>query len=126
MIKELKLILGIFTFNEMFCTISDRRFAEILRLDGSGTRKLEVMAWALPLSHRVSGQRLSLYADDVALFIKLVEEELQVSKEILNIFGSASGLQTNLHKSSIIPIRCEEASVAAIMDNLPCNISEFP
>jgi hypothetical protein len=79
-----------------------------------------------PLSHRVSGQRLSLYADEVALFIKPVEEELHVTKEIHNIFGSASGLQTNLHKSSIIPIRCEEASMAAIMDNLPCNISEFP
>ena len=29
-----------------------------------------------PLSGRVPSQRLSLYADDVALFIRLVEEEL--------------------------------------------------
>ena len=47
-----------------------------------------------PLSRRISGQRLSLFADDVALFIRPVEEELQVTKEILNAFGMASGLQT--------------------------------
>jgi hypothetical protein len=32
-IKELKFILGIFTFNEMLSKISHRLFAEILRLD---------------------------------------------------------------------------------------------
>jgi len=61
-----------------------------------------------PLSPRISGQRLSLYADDVALFIRPSVEELQVTREILNIFGSASGLHTNLQKSNIIPINCEE------------------
>lgn len=59
-----------------------------------------------PLSNRVSDQRLSIYADDVALFIKPVEEELLLTKEILDIFGKASGLVTNFNKSSIIPIRC--------------------
>lgn len=38
-----------------------------------------------PLSRRVAGQRLSLYADDVALFIIPVEDELQITKDILNI-----------------------------------------
>jgi len=79
-----------------------------------------------PLSQRVSGQRFSLYADDVALFIKPVEEELQITKDILRIFGSASGLQTNLQKSSIIPIRCEEPALTSINSILPCSISEFP
>ena len=59
-----------------------------------------------PLSRRISGQRLSLFADDVALFTRPVEEDLQVTKEILNAFGMASGLRTNLSKSSIIPIQC--------------------
>jgi len=45
-----------------------------------------------PLSPRVSGQRLSLYADDVALFIKPLEEELQITRDILKVFGDASGL----------------------------------
>jgi hypothetical protein len=78
-----------------------------------------------PLSHRISGQRLSLYADDVALFIKPVEEELQVTRELLNAFGLASGLQTNLLKSSIITIHCAEGSLSTVCDTIPCTISEF-
>jgi len=79
-----------------------------------------------PLSPRISGQRLSLYADDVALFIKPVDEELQVTRDLLNVFGAASGLQTNLHKSSIIPIQCEDGSLSAVSNTLPCTISDFP
>ena len=48
-----------------------------------------------PFNRGVSGQRLSLYADDVALFIKPATE-LLTTKGILNIFGEASGLHTNL------------------------------
>ena len=76
-----------------------------------------------PLSPRISGQQQSLYADDVALFIRPVDDELQVTKEILNAFGMASGLQTNLHKSSIIPIRCENVSLLPVRDTLPCTPS---
>jgi hypothetical protein len=79
-----------------------------------------------PLSDRISGQRLSLYADDVALFIKPVEEGLQVTKELLNAFNLASGLQTNLLKSSIIPIHSAEGALSTVSDTLPCTISEFP
>jgi hypothetical protein len=53
-----------------------------------------------PLSRCMAGQRVSLYADDVALFIKLIEEELQITRNILKVFGEASGLQTNIHKSN--------------------------
>jgi len=70
--------------------------------------KAEEDGLLLPLSRRISGQRLSLFANDVALFIRPVEEELQITKEILNAFGMASGLRTNLNKSSIIPIQCDE------------------
>jgi hypothetical protein len=79
-----------------------------------------------PLSQRVSGQRLSLYADDVVLFIKPVAEELHVTKEILNAFGLASGLQTNLHESNIFPIHCEDTFLSAVSETLPCPIAEFP
>ena len=42
------------------------------------------------------------------------------------MFGDASGLQTNIQKSNIIPISCAEGSLAAIPDILPGTISEFP
>jgi hypothetical protein len=60
----------------------------------------------------VSGQRLFLYTDDVALFIKRANEELLTTKNTLNIFGEASGLQTNLSKSSMIHISCKEDVLA--------------
>jgi hypothetical protein len=79
-----------------------------------------------PLSTRVEGQRLSLYADDVALFIKPVEDELLLTRDILTIFGEAFGLETNLQKSNIVPIRCEEIPSTVINETLPCAVSEFP
>jgi hypothetical protein len=79
-----------------------------------------------PLSRRMAGQRVSLYADDVALFIKPIEEELQITRDILRVFGEASGLQTNIQKSNIIPISCAEDSLTTIQDILPCTISDFP
>ena len=107
-----------------------------LDLGGLGIPNLEIMAWALQArwqwhkktrtnrpwtdlelpSHPNS---LALFADDVALFIRPVEEELQVTKEILNDFGMASVLRTNLNKSSIIPIQCEEGSLMPVRDILP-------
>jgi len=36
-----------------------------------------------------------------------MEEELLISKQILDCFGKASGLQTNLNKSCAISIGCE-------------------
>lgn len=40
--------------------------------------------------------RLSLNADDVAIFIKPLEEELQITRNILKVLGDASRLQTNI------------------------------
>jgi hypothetical protein len=73
-----------------------------------------------PFAKGVPGQRPSLYADDVALFITPVNEELLITKDILSIFGEVSGLQTNLHESSLTYISCEEVSSAMSNDILPC------
>jgi len=40
----------------------------------------------------------SFYADDVMLFIRPTVQEARAVKEILRIFGEASGLKTNLTK----------------------------
>jgi hypothetical protein len=42
---------------------------------------------------------VSLYADDVALFLNLDEKEMQVMEHILKLFADASGLNTNLAKT---------------------------
>lgn len=66
------------------------------------------------LSHlrgRISPVRASLYADDVALFINPVKEEMATLKSILSAFGDVTGLRVNFSKSSVIPIRCDGMDV---------------
>jgi hypothetical protein len=45
---------------------------------------------------------------------------------ILDLFGDATGLKTNVHKSSVAPIRCSQLVVQEVMDVFPCKIDEFP
>lgn len=78
-----------------------------------------------PLTRGSAGQRISLYADDVALFIRPVENEMNLTTSILEVFGGASGLHINFQKSCAIPIRCEEVETTAI-STLTCSLAEFP
>jgi len=71
-------------------------------------------------------QMISLYAHDVALFIRPTEPEINLTMEILAKSGEASGLQTNLQKSCVIPIRCEESELETVTTTLPCPMSSFP
>lgn len=50
-------------------------------------------------------QRLSVYADDVILFIRPTIADLSFTREALQLFGTASGLHVNFAKSSAIMIR---------------------
>jgi hypothetical protein len=70
--------------------------------------------------------RLSIYADDVILFIKPVEEDLNCVKMILDCFGSTSGLVCNMHKSCAIPIRGSEQVVQEGCNVLHCSSASFP
>jgi hypothetical protein len=58
-----------------------------------------------------NGQRISLYADDVVLFLQPSRREITLIKEILRIFGEASGLKTNVSKCSMTPIQCNDLCV---------------
>ena len=49
------------------------------------------------------GQRISLYADGVVLFIRPQEVEMNLTMSMLDRFGEASGLQTNLQKNCVVP-----------------------
>lgn len=65
-----------------------------------------------PLTRAGLNQRMSIFADDVMLFLKPVEGEMQLCMTILDIFPAASGLQANMAKTSAMPIRCSELQVA--------------
>lgn len=71
-------------------------------------------------------QSLSIYADDVALFIKPEEDSLLCIKEILDIFGEASGLRINYRKSAAILIRGTEEDGHRVRNILNCQLGGFP
>jgi hypothetical protein len=52
--------------------------------------------------------KISLYADDVAIFIHPNEQEIKVTDHILQMFAEASGLITNMDKTIFYPIRCDQ------------------
>ena len=79
-----------------------------------------------PLSTRNLQHRISLYADDVVLFLRPEVNDISITMDILNIFGEASGLKTNLQKSSVLPIRCGDSELTDIQNLLPCALAEFP
>lgn len=79
-----------------------------------------------PLSSHSIQHRLSLYADDVVLFLRPAASDLNLVKGNLNIFGEASGLKTNIQKSCVIPIQCSPSDIDMLQEQLPCNLEGFP
>jgi len=79
-----------------------------------------------PLARRALRHRISLYADDVVLFLRPSASDIEITLDILQLFGTASGLTTNLQKSSVLPIQCSEDDKVFLQESLPCQISEFP
>lgn len=65
-----------------------------------------------PLSSRSLPHRISLYADDVAIFLHPRESDIQMIFSILHLFGEASSLKNNVQKSNVYPIRCDDQDIA--------------
>ncbi|KAK1616134.1 hypothetical protein QYE76_021651 [Lolium multiflorum] len=70
--------------------------------------------------------RASIYADDVALFINPTLQDIQGLQNILTGFGRATGLQTNLAKSSITPISCDGIDTVGLAQNIGITVNSFP
>lgn len=79
-----------------------------------------------PLSSRSIQHWLSLYADDVVLFLRLVASDIDITASILELFGEATGLRTNVQKSNVTPIHCLESDLMVVQERLPCRVDHFP
>ena len=79
-----------------------------------------------PLSSRPIQYIISLYADDVAIFLQPNAADINLSLQLLDLFGEASGLRTNVQKSNVLPIHCAEENLALIQNLLPCEMLDFP
>jgi len=98
----------------------------ILVMDVLNSLFIQAESDGLLLPLHSTGQCLSLYADDVELFIHPEETDLQLTRSLLQVFGDVSGLQTNLQKSCVIPNHCEGEIAEAVNSTLQCTTSNFP
>lgn len=84
----------------------------------------------LGLLHRLRGQastmRTSLYADDAAIFMAPIKEDIQNLAAILANFGEVSGLKANPHKSIVAPIHCANVDLDDILQSFPATRAAFP
>lgn len=79
-----------------------------------------------PLAVQPGLHRASFYADDAVIFLRPSESNMLVVRDILELFGQASGLRSNLAKSSVSPISCSPDDFVRIADCLSCEIKDFP
>ncbi|KAK1684747.1 hypothetical protein QYE76_045595 [Lolium multiflorum] len=80
------------------------------------------------LLHKLRGRgarvRTSLYADDAAVFVAPIKEDIANMDTILERFGEVTRLCTNFQKSSVVPIRCTDLDLAG--GGIPAVRASFP
>jgi len=70
--------------------------------------------------------RRSLYADDAALFIKPTQHDLANLQQILQHFGEATGLKTNIQKTELYKINCEGLDLDNVLAQFGGHTCCFP
>lgn len=73
-----------------------------------------------PLSRHSLQHRISIYADDVVMF--LIPEASDIA---VTLFGEATGHKKNLQKSNVLPIRYDEVELAVMQNLLPYELIDF-
>jgi hypothetical protein len=61
--------------------------------------------------------RVSLYADNAAVFINSVKEDVDMVMQIMHSFGEATGLCINVNKSTVAPISCSHINLDEVLQN---------
>jgi hypothetical protein len=67
-----------------------------------------------------------MYADDVALFLHPLADDVLAALEILHLFCASSGHRNNESKSNVYHIHCSEEDIVVTQSLLPCALSVFP
>lgn len=79
----------------------------------------------LPLDNRIK-ERVFMYADDVVLFLSQKQQDLLLTRGILEIFARASGLSTNIDKCLISPIQWDLETTVSPLSFFLGKIDLFP
>jgi hypothetical protein len=76
----------------------------------------------IPIRSRTPNFRISLYADNAGIFVNPIKEEIHAISTILDCFGKASGLITNLAKSEVFAVRCGDIYLGDMLASFPAKI----
>jgi hypothetical protein len=68
----------------------------------------------------------SLYADDAAIFMAPIKQDINFLASTLQHFGDVTGLATNCTKSQVVPIRCAGIDLDDTLQAFPANRTTFP
>lgn len=74
----------------------------------------------------VARLRLSLYTDDDVISLNPTATHVANVEELLDKFGRVTGLNTNIHKSSVSPIRCAGIDLNTILVPFSTARTSFP
>lgn len=80
----------------------------------------------MPIKAKNGVHRISLYADDAAIFANPNIDEMCTIARVLKVFGDASGLLVNLEKTEIFPIRCHVDDLDGCLLHFPAKLGAFP
>jgi hypothetical protein len=67
-----------------------------------------------------------MYADDAVIFLKPTIKDVSNLKLLLECFGSVTGLQTNLQKTTVSAISCGGIDLNGLLASLPVARAHFP
>jgi hypothetical protein len=70
--------------------------------------------------------RTSLYADDAMLFVRSIAIDISNLQHLMHQFGVPTGLCTNIEKSEIYQIRCEDVQISQVLGNFQVRQGQFP
>ncbi|XP_073362540.1 uncharacterized protein [Aegilops tauschii subsp. strangulata] len=79
-----------------------------------------------PLAPKAARLRISIYADDAALFVNPKRNEIAVVRAILERFGQITGLKINASKCVAYPIRCEALDCDNIVQDFGGSVGSLP
>jgi hypothetical protein len=100
-------------------------FVLVLECFNTMIKLADVEGFLRPLWPSSIKQRVSLYADDVVVFLSLLELDLTMIREILVLFRRVTGLATNLSKSKTFLIHCSADQLGLITCTLACLCANF-
>jgi hypothetical protein len=80
----------------------------------------------LPMKSKMASFRASLYVDNAGVFANPDKDELLSLSAILDFFGKAPGLITNLAKMEVFPIQCDDIDISGLLSDNPAKMGAFP